>query len=145
VIWDEIDKASDERRNGALAEGILPFLESSTSRRMLDLALEVHVDLSHVSHLLTANRLEDVPAALRDRCRVLRVPLPTVRHLHALVPGILDDIRDDRGLGRDAWIQPLAADELDVVRQAWGGGSLRRLRRIVATAVDARERLAPRH
>jgi len=143
VIIDEIDKASHDRRNGSVFDGLLAFLERSTSAAIRDPALEEVVDLSWVSWLLTANEVADVPAPLRDRCRVVEMPRPEWRHVGDLVRGILDDIASERDLDR-RWIDELAGDELELVRKTWSSGSIRKLRRIVETIVDGRENFVGR-
>ncbi|ODT79155.1 MAG: hypothetical protein ABS76_21450 [Pelagibacterium sp. SCN 64-44] len=143
VIWDELEKASSDRRSGAPAEALLPMLEPDQARRYRDLCLEVEVDLSLVSHFATANSLDGVPDPVRDRMRILQMPDPGWQHLGALSRQIVDRIARERGV--DArWFAPLAEDELDLVRAAWPGGSLRQLTRIIATIVDGRDRLIGR-
>lgn len=143
VIWDEIEKASSDRRSGAPAEALLPMLEVDQARRYRDLCLEVEVDLSLVSHFATANSLDGIPDPVRDRMRVLTMPDPGWQHLGVLSRQIVDRIARERGV--DArWFAPLAEDEMDLVRAAWPGGSLRQLTRIVTTLIDGRDRLIVR-
>jgi len=144
VVVDEIDKAAARGgHNGSLVDALLGFLEPATARAYRDLALEAEVDLSHVSWIATANDPRRVPAALRDRFRVIEVPDPDWSHLGGLAQSILDDIARDRGLDR-LWIGDLAEDELEVVRRAWPGGSLRRLRRVIEVLVDGRDQILGR-
>lgn len=138
MIWDEVDKTSESSHNGAPLAAMLPMLERDSARRYRDLALEVEVDLSAVSHFATANDLSSVPDPLRDRFRILQMPVPTWQHLGDLVDGIVWDLMTDRGMDV-RWVAPLAEDELDLVRQSWPGGSIRQLQRIVQTIVDGRE------
>src|SRR5690606_16423155 len=84
IIWDELEKATSDRRNGSPTEALLPMLEIDQARRYRDLALEVEVDLSAVSHFATANSLEGVPAPVRDRMRVLTMPTPGWQHVGVL-------------------------------------------------------------
>lgn len=139
VILDEVEKSGGSLQNGAFADAALTYLEPTSARRVLDPALEVEVDLAAVSYVATANSLDGVPAALRDRLRVIRMPDATQQHAPALIARILDDVAIERGIDR-RWLQPLAADELELVHEAWPGGSLRRLRRVVELVVDGRER-----
>ena len=143
MIWDEIEKASSDRRNGAPADALLPMLEPDQARRYRDLCLEVETDLSMVSHFATANSLDGVPDPVRDRMRILQMPEPGWQHLGVLSRQIVDRIARERGV--DArWFAPLAEDELELVREAWPGGSLRQLTRIVTTLIDGRDRLIGR-
>lgn len=137
VIWDEVEKAVDSQ-NGSATNALLPMLEPSTAGRIRDLALEVEVDLSMVSHFATANSLDGVPAPLRDRMRILAMPDPSWEHVGVLVRGILDDIAKERRLDR-RWLDDLAEDELELLHQQWTGGSIRQLRRIVEVLIDGRE------
>lgn len=143
VIWDEVEKAAEGRHNGSAMDTLLPLLEIDQAKRFRDLALEVEVDLSMVSHFATANSLEGIPAPLRDRMRILMMPEPGWQHLGTLTQQIVGRIARERGVD-ERWFAPLAEDELDLVRAAWPGGSLRRLTRIVSTIIDGREMLMGR-
>lgn len=138
ILLDEVDKIGSSRHNGSLSDTLLTFLERASARVFHDLALEQEVDLSAVSYIATANRLEDVPAALRDRFKVVRVPAPGWEHIGTLAERIIGDLAADRGLDR-RWIEPLAQDETEIVKKAWPGGSIRRLTRIVTMIVDGRD------
>ena len=143
IVLDEVDKTDTDRRNGALVDALLGFLERGTASRYRDLALEVEVDLSHVSWIATANDLKSVPAPLRDRLRVVTVPDPTWSHVGDLSRRILDDIAAERGLD-ERWIEDLVPDEMEIVKAAWPGGSLRKLRRALEVLVDGRDQLMGR-
>jgi hypothetical protein len=138
VVWDEIEKVGDGRHNGGPLDALLPMFERSQARSIRDLALEVEVDLSWISHFATANDLDGVPAPVRDRMRVIRMPNPGWRHIGPLSRQILDDIAKDRGID-PRWYPPLAEDELDVIREAWPGGSLRQLRASITATLTTRE------
>lgn len=105
---------------------------------MLDPALELEVDLSAVSYVATANSLDGVPAQLRDRLRVIRMPDPKPEHAPSLIATALEEIAAEWRIDR-RWFQPLARDELEIILRAWPGGSLRRLRRVVELILDVRE------
>lgn len=143
ILLDEVDKIGDGRNNGNLSDTLLTFLEPVSSRVVYDLALEVPVDLSAVSYIATANELSDVPAALRDRFKIVRIPSPGFEHIGVLSQRIIDDLARERGLDR-RWLEPLAQDETDLVRRSWEGGSLRQLTRIVTMLIDGREALMGR-
>jgi hypothetical protein len=140
IVWDEVDKASPDRRNGSAFDSLLPLLEVDQARRFRDPALEVEVDLSHVTHLATANMLADVPAPLKDRMRILHVPTPEWQHVGPLVEGIAADIMTKRGMS--AWHAPLGQDEMAVLEGAWQQSpSFRSFRRVVSDLLVARETL----
>lgn len=141
VVVDEIDKGGPSRRWGRLNETLLPYLErASTARAILDPALEVAVDLSGVSYVLTANSRDGVSGPLLDRAPPVQWPMPRREDLPVAAAGILDEIRRERGLD-EAWCPALDGNELDALT-AWRGGSLRPLRRMVETVVASREHFA---
>jgi len=143
IIWDEVEKGSPDRRNGAPVDALLPMLEPDQARKYRDLALEVETDLSMVSHFATANSLDGVPKPLSDRMRILTMPEPGWQHLGQLSSQIVARIAKERGVDR-RWFAALAEDEMDLVRAAWPGGSLRQLTRIITTLIDGRDRLIGR-
>lgn len=143
VVLDEVDKASASRHNGSAFDALLPLLERDQARRFVDPALEVEVDLSMCSFLLTANDLDAVPAPLKDRCRVLKVPAPEWQHIAPIVERIIVDIAKERQLDR-RWFDPLAQDEMELIQQTWQSGSIRQLRRIVETILDGRDSILGR-
>jgi hypothetical protein len=140
VIWDELEKSTAGSANGSALDALLPMLERTQSRSVRDPALEVEVNLSAVSHFATANGLQGVPSPLRDRMRILHMPDPTWRHIGPLAETIMWDLMQTRGLDT-RWLTPLAPDEIDIIKRAWPGGSLRTLTRIVERVVDGREML----
>lgn len=143
VVWDEVEKAGDSRHNGSALDALLPLLEPSQSRRFRDLALEVEVDLSEVSHFATANSLDGIPAPLRDRMRVLTMPEPSWTHIHVLTKQIVARIAEERGID-PRWWSPLSEDEVELMLAFWPGGSIRQLRRIVETLIDGRDKILGR-
>jgi hypothetical protein len=143
MIWDEVDKVSTSKHNGSAVDALLPLLELDQARRYRDLALEVEVDLSGVTHFATANDLNAVPIALRDRFRILTMPEPTWAHLGVLTRQIVDRIAVERGID-PRFFSGLADDEMELIRQAWPGGSIRQLTRIVTTVIDGRDAIMAR-
>lgn len=143
IIVDEVEKAGNSRRWGRLDETLLPFLErSTTARAIFDPAFECALDLSAVSYVLTANSLDGLTSPLRDRCQVLRWPMPRRQDLPLVAAAIVDGIRQERGLSPE-WMPPLDEEELDAI--PWRGGSMRPLRRMIDTVLAARHRFASRH
>jgi hypothetical protein len=93
-----------------------------------DPALQVSLDLGHVSYIATANWTEPLPSPLRDRFRVINFPEPGPGHLDALLAPLIADLAVERNLG-SRWIEPLNGQERDAVAAHWRGGSVRQLRR----------------
>ena len=146
VMVDEIDKSSGAPgHNGRLFDAIVPFLERETSEQYRDQSLDAVLNLSMLTFISTANSTERLPAPLKDRFRIVKVPDPTLAHLPALAANVMKDIaRDDEERSHDA---PLAGDELSVIGKAWekAGFSMRKLQKIVQATLQARDVCAPRH
>ena len=139
LVIDEIDKAASSPHNGSIHSSLLTFLDPGNASAFLDPCLQLSVDLSHVNYVLTANDLASVPAPLRDRCRIVRVPNPGPQHVGVLVRRIVEDVARKKGID-PRWEPPLAPDELDNIAGAWGGGSIRRLREVTLAALEFRSR-----
>jgi hypothetical protein len=145
VMIDEVDKAGTSVHNGSLVNSLLPVLEQETAKRFPDPYVQDDVDLSAVSYLLTANNDTALPAPLKDRCRILRIPEPGEEHIEALVTSVLRDLVEEAG-DDERMVEPLASDEVEIVRKLLGERrSVRRLREIVERLLQGRERLATRH
>lgn len=143
VIVDECEKAGSSRRWGRLDETLLQFLErGTTAKAVFDPALEVPLDLSGVSYILTANELHGMRGPLLDRAPPVQWPMPRAQDLPIVAAAILDELRRERGLDA-TWCPPLDGDELDALT-AWRGGSLRPLRRMVEAVLASREVFARR-
>jgi ATP-dependent Lon protease len=145
VMVDEIEKTSIDVRSGRLWEVILGFLERETAARYRDVSLDAELDLSWISHIATANSIENMPAPLRDRYRIVRVPAPRPADLPALAAGVLREVAAENG--EEGFVWPLANDELEVIGCAWerAGFSIRKLQKIVGATIEARNATAMRH
>ena len=142
IVLDELEKAGTGRHNGNLVDALLSMLEPTSSSRWHEPYLQSECDLSHVIWLGTANSLDGIPAALRDRCRVIRFPSPSVEHLPVLAASLLREAIEEQGMST-AWATPLDGTELSALAGAWKGGSIRSLRRLVDCVLAARDRVPP--
>lgn len=143
ILIDELEKAATRTDYGRLWDCLLGFIEPETGSRYPDPALQIRLDLSHVNYVATANSLEPLPTALRDRFRIAVFPKPTIDDLDALLPGLLRAMATERGVDV-RWIAPIDVVERATITKHWPGGSIRRLLRILEAVLHARDRHATR-
>lgn len=91
VLIDEIDKAGSDRRHSNLRNSLLSMLESETKASFFDEALRVHVDLSFVNWILTANDISQLGAPLLSRVRIVRMGRPPISAADQVIDTVIKD------------------------------------------------------
>jgi hypothetical protein len=117
------------------------FLEPETAARYPDPALQTALDLSHVTHVATANFAENLPGPSwtgfdrsisrnpsRTTCRPCFPPLANLARERGLDP---------------RFVPLLSGAKLSAIAKHWRGGSLRLLRRIVEVVLRERNARGP--
>lgn len=150
VLVDEVDKASNDRRNGRITDTLLTMLEPTTAREFPDEALLVPADLSRVNWVLLANDLDLVPPLLRQRCRIVRLGPPRPQDFDVLLSGCLADLAAEY----DCETEDLPELELEVVeamRWTFAAGRMQArqlaalVRRILASSLSTTMTALTRH
>ena len=87
ILLDELDKAKGERRY-ACDVALLGLLESSTARTFRDENLDLEMNASPLSFLLTANRAADIRPELLSRLQVIPIAAPTLAQMPAVTRAV---------------------------------------------------------
>jgi ATP-dependent Lon protease len=145
VLIEEIEKSGRGGHHGSIYSALTPFLERETAQRYRDISLDAELDLSWVSYIATANDDTKIPDHIRDRFRIIRVPLPGLQHLRPLAVNIMRDLAVEADVD-PRWMAPLDGDEEAVIAKAWqrAGMSIRKLQKIMSATIEARDAFAMR-
>lgn len=138
LLVDEFEKAAGSRTSGGHPHDLMHgLLEPETARAWRSPYLLGEVDYSHMLYVVTGNSTDGVVSSLLDRMTVIRVSEPGPEHLGLLAPALARQAC--RELGLDERWGDLDREELNALQDAWRGGSVRRLQRLVARLLQARD------
>src|ERR1700692_1191679 len=130
-ILDEVDKLGADFR-GDPASALLEVLDPEQNNAFVDHYLDVPFDLSKVLFLTTANMLDTIPHALRDRMEVLELPGYTEEEkLQIVERHLIQKERVENGLG-DHKIEFTKAAGAEILRSQTREAALRALEREIS-------------
>ena len=144
IMLDELDKVGQDFK-GDPASALLEVLDPEQNRSFVDHYLDAPFDLSSVMFIVTANVLDTVPAALRDRMEVIEFSGFTQEEKAEIARRFLvpKQIRD-KGLATDQ--VAFTADAVDrIIHEYTHEAGIRNLERRIATVCRkiAKESLGP--
>lgn len=111
-LIDELDKASDDSKNGRIWDVLLQLLEPATSKIYLDECLQQPCDFSWVSWIATVNEIGTLPKPLLDRFNIHHVNAPSKNDFAQLIENIKINFAKELGID-NRMLPPLDRNDLE--------------------------------
>jgi len=127
IVLDELDKSNGHYY--ACDSVLLGLLEAHTAQAFRDENLDLTLDVSPVSFLLTANRTTGVRPEILSRLKVIEIAAPTAEQMPAIVRSVDAALREESPALAEAF-EPLDAS----IIAAFGRRAPRDLRRLLRDA-----------
>lgn len=133
ILIDEIDKMSKDYK-GDPASALLNVLDPEQNKFFSDNYIEEEIDLSRVMFITTANYVNQVPDALKDRLEIINLPGYTEYEKVDIAKNyLLPKIYDNHGIKDEIVISNKIL--LDIIRHYTKEAGVRELERMLATIV----------
>ncbi len=142
MLLDEIDKVGNDFR-GDPASALLEVLDPEQNHSFVDHYLDVPFDLSRVFFVTTANTLDTIPSALRDRLEVVEIQgYSQAEKLEIALRHVMPRLLEDHGMKADKVRVPRSTIEA-IINDYTRESGVRNLSRQLAQVLRfAAERLA---
>jgi ATP-dependent Lon protease len=136
MILDEIDKLRADF-HGDPSAAMLEVLDPEQNLAFTDHYLDLPFDLSEIFFICTANVMDTIPAALRDRMEVIEVNGYTlIEKLHIARQYLVPDLIQEHGLKAE-WIELPNESILKIIVHHTREAGVRELKRKIATLFRA--------
>lgn len=133
-LIDEIDKMTKTIKADP-ASTLLSVLDPDQNKYFVDNYLDIEYDLSKVLFILTANYIEDIPEALKDRLEIINLSGYTVyEKLNIAKNYLLPKICKEHGLNKDS-IRIKDDEILKIIKKYTKEAGVRELERVLAKII----------